>query len=250
MVLACLFIPIQVIASDYEGIEVSGQGSLVVVPDQFSLTLTITERGRVPDKLKALVDKKSQSVVNVASSLGVKNSNISTARVNLRVVEEKPSIQVQGVELHMAKQGSTFVDGQSVTDSNPNNQKPILFELNRQIMVNFSDIEQYDKFLGNVIKLKVSNVSPLVMNVVDRETYYQQALLQAISHAKEKATKMAKQAGLKLGEIQFIKEQSRNHFRPVYAESMMRNQGASTHNSLVGSQTITASILVNFELID
>ena len=56
-----LFISMQAIAFDEKGIEVSGQGSIVVIPDKFSLTLTITERGRLPSKLKVVVDNKSCS---------------------------------------------------------------------------------------------------------------------------------------------------------------------------------------------
>ena len=89
----CLLLPSQVFAVEDVGIEVTGQGSVVVIPDQFSLTLTITERGRVPSKLKTLVDKKSNSVVNAAKSLAIKESNISSARVNLRATFTNSSVR-------------------------------------------------------------------------------------------------------------------------------------------------------------
>lgn len=252
MITACTFLPLQAIASNNQGIEVSGQGSINVMPDQFSLTLTITERGRVPDKLKALVDKKSQSVVFAANNLGIKSDNIASARVNLRVIEEKQSIQVQGIEMNKAKHGSVFVDGQTINQQSTQNHrdKSILFELSRQITVNFNNIEQYDSFLGQVIKIKVSNISSLMMNVDDRDEFYQQALLAAIKHAKQKATRMAKQAGKNIGELQLIKEVSSNNYRPYYAEAMMSSRSQSQHKSLTGSQTITAQVLVKFSLID
>lgn len=252
--LGCLLLPMQVIASDDEGIEVTGQGSVVVVPDQFSLTLTITERGRVPDKLKALVDKKSQSVIAAANSLGIKDTNISSARVNLRVIKEDASIQLDGIEVKKPRHGSVYIDGQTINQQSSNSQsyqaKPILFELSRQISVNFSEIEQYDNFLGQIIKIRVSNISSLSMNVADREEYYQQALLQAIQQAEKKAARMAKQADQKLGKLTFIKEQSSNNYRPVYAEAMMTSNSRQQQNSLTGSQTITARVIVKFNLID
>lgn len=250
IVLFCL--PMHALAFSDAGIEVTGQGSVVVTPDQFSLTLTITERGRVPSKLKALVDKKSDAVIGAASSLGIKESNILSARVNLRIIDEKPSIQVQGVELRKAKQGSVFIDGQDFSQqvSQHNTQKQPLFELSRQITVNFNKIDDYDNFLAQIIKINVSHISSLSMSVKERDEFYQQALLLAISHAKNKAQRMAKQAGTNVGDLLLVKELSTNHYRPMYAEAMMSKSSSPGHTSLIGSQTITARVLVKFSLED
>ena len=247
----CLLLPSQVFAVEDVGIEVTGQGSVVVIPDQFSLTLTITERGRVPSKLKALVDKKSNSVVNAAKSLAIKESNISSARVNLRIVTERPSIQVQGVELHK-RQGSVYIDGQSINQqaNSVNTHKQPLFELSRQITVKFDQVADYDSFLAQIIKINVSRISSLSMNVTARDEYYQQALLDAISHAQQKAQRMAKQAERGLGKLLLVKEVSSNHYQPMYAEAMMSDASPRGHTSLIGSQTITARVLVKFSLKD
>ena len=245
----CLMLfPTQAFAFNDAGIEVSGQGSVLAIPDSFSLTLTITERGRVPSKLKALVDKKSNLVISAAKNLAVKKANIYSAQVNLRIVEEKPSIQVQGVELNKARPGSVYIDGQSINQqTNDVNKKP-LFELSRQITVKFKKIDDYDNFLAQIIKVNVSHISSLAMEVVDRDEYYQQALLQAIDHAKKKAKVMAKQAGSHLGKIIFIKEASSNHYRAMYAEAMMSDSSVGGHTSQIGSQAISARILVKFSL--
>ena len=247
----CLLLPSQAFAVEEVGIEVTGQGSVVVIPDQFSLTLTITERGRVPSKLKALVDKKSNSVVNAAKSLAIKESNISSARVNLRIVTERPSIQVQGVELHK-RQGSVYIDGQSINQqaNSVNTHKQPLFELSRQITVKFDQVADYDSFLAQIIKINVSRISSLSMNVTARDEYYQQALLDAISHAQQKAQRMAKQAGRVLGKLLLVKEVSSNHYQPMYAEAMMSDASPRAHTSLIGSQTITARVSVKFSLKD
>ena len=247
----CLLLPSQAFAFEEVGIEVTGQGSVVVIPDQFSLTLTITERGRVPNKLKALVDKKSNSVVNAAKSLAIKESNISSARVNLRIVTERPSIQVQGVELHK-RQGSVYIDGQSINQqaNSVNTHKQPLFELSRQITVKFDQVADYDSFLAQIIKINVSRISSLSMNVTARDEYYQQALLDAISHAQQKAQRMAKQAERGLGKLLLVKEVSSNHYQPMYAEAMMSDASPRGHTSLIGSQTITARVLVKFSLKD
>ncbi|ALO34703.1 hypothetical protein CMT41_08235 [Colwellia sp. MT41] len=248
----CILLPSQSYAFEQAGIEVSGQGSVVVIPDQFSITLTITERGRLPSKLKALVDKKSNLVVNAAKNLAVKETNISSARVNLRIVVEKPSIQVQGIELHKARQANIYIDGQTVNQqtNKANLHKQPLFELSRQITVKFNELADYDSFLTQIIKIKVSHISSLSMTVAGQDEFYQQALLKAISHAQQKAQRMVKQAGRSLGQILLLKELASNHYRPMYAEAMMSDASPRAHTSLIGSQTITARVLVKFSLED
>jgi len=245
-----LSLPVYVFAFDDFGIEVRGQGSIVVIPDQFSLTLTITERGRVPSKLKALVDKKSNAVITAAKGFGVQDLNILSARVNLRIIEKKPSIQVQGVELRKRKQGSVFIDGQELSQqvSESTTQKKTLFELSRQITVNFNKVDQYDGFLAQIIKINVSHISSLSMSVKERDEYYQQALLQAIVHAKKKAKRMAEQAGSGLGNLVLVRELSSNSYRPMYAEAIMSDTSGNAHASQIGSQTIIARVLVKFHL--
>lgn len=246
--LTTIFIlPLSAIAED-GGIEVSGQGSVTVVPDQFTLTLTITERGRVPNKLKALIDKKSNAVVSSAKNIGVKSEQITSARVNLRIIEEKPSIQVQGVELKNAPQQRVYIDGQSISQQSQHDYKKPLFELSRQISVSFDKIDDYDRFLGQVIKINVSEISSLVMSVKERDEFYQQALLLAISHAKQKAQRMAKQAGSSIDKLLLVKELSRNHYQPMYSQALMSDSSPREHASNIGNQVITARVSVKFSL--
>lgn len=234
------------------GIEVSGSGSVTVTPDNFSLSLNITERGRVTSKLKALVDKKSNLVMQAAKNLGVKSANINSAQVNLRIIEEKPSITVQGLEFSKNNKGSVFIDGQDMTEQVKNNQqgnqKKALFELSRRIRVGFTNIDDYDQFLTQLVKINVSHISSLSMNITQRDKYYQQALLKAITQAKDKAQKMIQHSGGQLGKLIYLKEQSNGAYQPRYAQAMMSESSASNHSSLVGSQTIKASVLMKFAL--
>jgi uncharacterized protein YggE len=240
------------------GIEVSGEGSITVVPDDFSLSLTITERGRLTSKLKVLVDRKSNAVIEAAKKLGIKNGSISSAQVNLRIVEEKPSITVQGIELKkgfpQSNKGSVYIDGQDMTnqvnDRNLVKPKSPLFELSRRIVINFNHIDQYDLFLTKIVKINVSHISSLSMSVLKREEYYQQALLLAITQAKNKAKKMIEHSGGRLGKLIHLKEQSNAHYQPRFSQAMMSDSSSNSHRSLIGSQTIKASVLMRFSVVE
>ncbi|WP_114327033.1 SIMPL domain-containing protein [Candidatus Colwellia aromaticivorans] len=236
-------------------IEVKGQASVLAVPDRFSLSISIVERGRHTDKIRAVVDHKSNQVVQVAKSLGIKNHEINSARVTLRVVEEKPSITVEGVEVSQRVGNSSFPNNQhskvyvgANAVNNQNNIKPKYFELRRTISINFSSIKDYDQFLNNIIKLGVSHISPLAMSVEDTEKHYQQALVQAINNAKKKAIQIASHSNVALGKLLYVKELSSNYYRPRMSSAMMSAEVTPNHNSQVGNQVINASVLVKFSI--
>ena len=236
-------------------IEVKGQASISAEPDHFSLTIAIVERGRLTDKIRAVVDHKSNQVVQVAESLGIKNHNINSAKVTLRIVKDKPSIIVEGVEVNKKIGNNSFPNNQKSKVylgangvNNQNNIKPKYFELRRTISVNFESIEDYDLFLHKIIKLGVSHIYPLAMTVENTEKHYQQALIQAFNNAKNKATQIANNANVVLGKLLYVKEHSSNYYRPRMNSVMMSAEIAPNHNSQVGTQVINASVLVKFSI--
>jgi len=244
-------LPINVFAntSDY-GIEVKGQASILAVPDGFSLSVAVVEKGRLTDKVRAIVDHKSNQVIEAAQRLRIKPQNINSARVSLRIIKEEPVIDIHGVEVNQRlpnNQKSKVYVG--VPPSNhENNVIPQYFELSRTITVNFSDIKDYDQFLNAVIKIGVSKISPLTMSVGDTDKYYQQALAQAINNAKIKAKQIAQQSEQKLGKLVYVKELSSNHYRARNSAAMMSTNASFEHSSQIGNQAISASVLVKYSI--
>jgi len=232
------------------GIEVRGQASVLVEPDSFVLSIAITEKGRFTDKIRAIVNNKSNQVVDVAKSLGIKAKDINSARVSLRVLKNDQRIDVHGIEVNqkLPNQQKSKIHVGVPASTFENTVKSQFFELSRSITINFSDIKDYDQFLNAVIKLGVNQISPLTMSVGDTDKYYQQALSQAIKNAKEKAFQIANQSGQHLGKLIYVKEISSNHYRARYNSAMMSNTASFEHNSQVGNQAISASVLVNYSI--
>jgi uncharacterized protein YggE len=236
-------------------IEVKGQASVLADPDRFSLTIAIAERGRLTTNIRAVVDNKSNQVVQIAKSLGIKNANINSARVSLSVIEDKPSITVKGIELNQRVGNGSFPTNQhskvTVGGNAVNSQKsskPQYFELRRTIDINFLTIEDYDQFLIKVIKLGVSHIYPLVMSVEDTEKHYQQALIQAIKNAKNKAIQIANHSNVVIDKLLYVKELSSNYYRPQLSSARMSAEALPSHSSQVGNQLINASVLVKFSI--
>lgn len=238
---------------DY-GIEVQGQASVMVEPDSFALSIAIIEKGRLTDKIRAIVDYKSDQVIDVAKQLGIKAQDINSASVSLRVIEEEQMPKVRSLEINENlannQQSKVHVGVPSVNGemTSADHVRPQYFELSRSITVKFSKINDYDQFLNKVIKIGVSQISPLTMSVDDTDKYYQQALTQAFKNAKEKALQIASQAEQSLGGLVYIKELSSNHYRAQYNSAMRSVSSSFGHNSQVGNQQIYASVLVKYSL--
>jgi uncharacterized protein YggE len=86
------------------------------------------------------------------------------------------------------------------------------------------------------------------MSVENTEKYYQQALIQAMKNAKNKAVQIASHSKVALGELLFVKELSSNYYRPQLSTARMSTERAPNHSSEVGNQVINASVLVKFSI--
>jgi hypothetical protein len=235
-------------------IEVVGKSHVKIVPDGFSLTLTVAERGKITSKLEALVDKKIASVVNIAKKLSLKTNDITIAGVNYRIINEVPSPNLQAVKVRHSRQTSIFLDGQTLkpqTSLNDFYQQP-LFEVSRQITLEFSNAKQYSQFLTQSIKIKVRRISSLIINASQQDEFYHQALLKAIDNAKVKASLIAKNLDVNLGKLQYIKEVTHNqdcsfNFE-TETETEMNENHLCNHVSSTDELVIKAKVLLKFSL--
>ena len=239
--------------ADY-GIEVKGQASVLVEPDSFALSISITEQGRFTDKIRSIVDHKSNQVIKVARGLKIKAQDINSARISLRVIKDDTAIELLGLEVNQKlprnQKSKVYVGDTSAKQKNrkPDSAISQYFELSRNITVNFSNIKNYDQFLTKIIKIGVSHISPLAMSISDTDKYYQQALAQAINNAKTKAQQIAVQAEQSLLKLIYVKELSSNHYRSRYNSEIMSANAAYGHSSQVGLQSINASVLVKYSI--
>jgi len=229
-----------------QGIEVSGKAAVEAVPDRFSLSFSIVTRGKSASKTKALVDHKTTLVVNAAKKMGIKATDIQSARMNLRPIYQKQPVKYSDIEIN--KKFPHNEKGRIHVNKNKDKnklQQAYVFEVSRQIKVNIANIEDYDRLLDQIIKIGVTNISPLSMSVGQADIYYQKALMMAIQIAKEKAMKIAAQAGVELGKLIYLKETSYN--APVNMR-MSFNSEASIHQSQAGTKQINAEVFVTFAI--
>lgn len=243
------FLNVGAFANDAKGIEVIGQSHIDPAADEFLLTVTVAERGKMPSKLEAVVEKKINAIVNTVKQLSLNETNISTSRLNLTIIETAPSINLSGVKIKNNKKTSIYIDGQEVSDQinqGHNYQQP-LFELSQKISLTFNTLEQYSQFLAYIIKIKINKVSSLSLDVKRRQQLYEKALQQALNQAKTKALYLAKTAGMTLGKVRFIKELSSISPKAKQQELMLNEDTSDVHGVLTQTRLISAKVLVKYD---
>lgn len=223
----------------YEGIEVTGKASVMVVPDVFSLTISIKERGKSANKTKMIVDDKSSKIVKMFIKRGVNEHDIDTSQVTMFPIYEKPAITLEQQELQTRLNNQEKITLTGKNQSTDKVRRLTRFEVSRTITISFKELSIYDQILDNIVKLGVSHISPVEMSVAESEKYYQQALYQAIDKAKKKAVNIAEQADVKLGTLISLKESG--YYSPMRFN--MASEAKAGFSSRVTEKAVSAQVI-------
>jgi uncharacterized protein YggE len=200
-------------------IEVSGVGNVLSVPDRFSFSLSIEQKGGIASDLNKSIVKKTNAVVQALIKIGVDKKSIQSLQVQFN-----PWIEYNG----KTREQKGFI-------------------LTRQVKVTLKTLTQYEQSIDAVLGLGVNNMNQFSFTNSQGEENYQVALKQALLHAKQRATDMANVLDLKLAGVISISEQSFPQVAPV---SMQTRQFKSSESYQPGEMSTQARVKVIFALQD
>lgn len=197
-------------------ITVTGSASISAVPDTIRLTFWINEQGPLLTKMKTLVDQKTSRLVKDLLDQGIAETDIQSYQLQVQ-----PNYEYDG----QRQQQNGFI-------------------LNRQINVVLRQPDQFDRVIDNALARGVTQVSNINYQLSNPDQFYQRALLEAFTQARQKASQMAQQADTELGLATSIEELSGGqHPAPMQAEMRMQQSP-----SLPGQQSVEAAVRVTFNL--
>jgi uncharacterized protein YggE len=198
-------------------IEVSGVGNILSVPDRFSFSLSIEQKGRVASELNKAIVEKTNSVVQALIKVGVDKKAVQSLQVQFN-----PWVE--------------YID-------NKREQKG--FILTRQVTVTLKTLTQYEQSIDAVLSLGVSQINEFSFTTSQADENYQGALKHALLNAKQRATDMANVLVLKLAGVISISEQSTGDGAPI-AMGMRQLQASESYQP--GEMTTQARVKVIFAL--
>jgi len=198
-------------------IHVQGTGAVAITPNAYSVTFFVEEHGNTVSKLNTKLASDLRAVVSFLLEQGI----------------DKKSIQ--SMQVHLSPR---YIN-------TPEGRKQQGFTLSREILVTDSNIDNYDKVLDGVLMRGVDRIQQFSFVSTSQGDAYQRALIASVKDAKARATLLATELGVEIGEVVAISESGGNMPVPVMrAEAFAKDMSAS----LPGQKTIEARINVSFRI--
>ena len=117
--------------------------------------------------------------------------------------------------------------------------------------VKSDDIEKVGPMLDALVRAGVNNINQVQFSVKDPKNALKQAREEAIREAREKAQSMAKAAGVKLGPLLSMTENSGGfNPQPVYARAQFSSAESASTPISAGDQTLSVSVNLSYGIVD
>lgn len=212
-----LFAATDAMAQPSPSINVQGQGAVAVTPDAYSVTFILEQQGETVSKLNQHLSAELEEVVSFLRKQGVDEQDIQSMQVRLN-----PRY-----------------------DNTPEGRVQSGFVLSREVQITHSEITGYDTIIDGVLARGVDRIQQFEFVASGQSGAYEKALVFAVSDAKARATLLAKELGVKVGNVVAISESGGNMPVPVMrAKAFAEDMSAS----MPGQQQIHARINVTFSI--
>lgn len=135
------------------------------------------------------------------------------------------------------------------------------FYIEQNLCIILEDISKYDAVLTELINLGINQVNDIDFQVNDLKKYRNESRKLAIAAAKERAAFLAQEAGIKLGDIANITDQSRSWFPfgrfggnmvSNVSQNMMQSAGSGggdvPETLALGMVSVKSNIVLTYEI--
>ena len=202
-------------------VTVMGTASVSAKPDMAAVTAgVVTQAPRATDAL-AESTVVMQRILKVVSDLGIPDRDVQTESV--RVVPVRPQPQ-------------------------PGRATPpdiVAYEVSNRVHVTVRDLALLGRLLDALVAQGANTLGGISFSIAEPGPLLQQARAAAIADARKKAEVYATAAGVKLGRVLFIRDQTAAPPRPMVASRMV---AAAPVPIAPGEQDIEASVSVTYAL--
>ena len=161
------------VQADAGGIQVSGQGTLEVVPDMGRVSLQVRREGMDAGELTASLNQITADLIEMAGNLGIEARDITATALAIN-----PRYRRRGDE--------TVADGVVAS---------------RSLSLVVRDLEIYIDLMNQALALGANNVDPIQLDSSERERLENEALTLAMEDAKAEAARVAAGFGVELGTV-------------------------------------------------
>lgn len=152
-------------------IAVTGYGEVMAQPDYATLTLGVQGAAETAEQASVLCEENLKSVYDVASSLGVRYSEMQDAGVTITAQQRETDGVITG---YLATATITIIT---------------------------RDVRAANTVMTGIVDASVGELKSITYSITDTTAAYNGALLAAMEDASQKATTLAEASGVSLGEV-------------------------------------------------
>lgn len=219
-------------------ITLQGTGEVFAIPDIATVTYTVTSQKETVAAAQADVTAKSDAAIAFLKKSGIEDRDIKTVNyVSYPRYESEPVRPCYGGGFCGTTQG-----------------KIIGYELSHTVSAKIRKTDTAGAVLQGLGDIGVTNISGPDFGIDEEESLLAEARGKAIADAKAKAKVLAKQLGVRLGDITSFSEG--NTYPMYYAKDMAYGMGAAENASApaptptipAGENKIVSNVSVTYEI--
>jgi uncharacterized protein YggE len=202
-------------------VKTTGTAELKVTPDQAVIQLGVEHQSAAAKNAKTAVATASRKILAALKALGIDDKDIQTDYLSLQ-----PMID--------------YRKGLRITN----------FTAEQSLSVKVRDLSELDDVMDAVISAGANNIGGIEYQSSELRKYKDQARDEAAKAAREKADALAKALGNQIGKTYSIEEvqQSENSYS-ILANTRLEDTRSRTPSTAPGQLTVTASVIVSFDLL-
>ncbi len=212
-------------------IEVTGSSEILVAPDQAFITMAVKTRSK---NMQEAQSKNNETLDKLLDYL-LNELKIPTINVQTNLFTLTPEY----VRCYDSKMANDTCDPSKIA----------YYNIEKGIAIKLNNLKDYERVISKAIELGVTNINPAEFTTTDLRKYKDQARLQAISAAKEKATMSANALGMTLNKPITINVDSSNSSYQLYQNNVsLMGADSSSEGGNFGQISISARVSITFEM--
>lgn len=210
-------------------ITVTGTGEEIAIPNIANFNFSVMEEGKTAKEAQDKATTKINKAIDFLKANGVEDKDIKTEGYNVYP------------KYDYARPCTAF-------DCPPPSNTIVGYEVNQNVTVKVRQQDEAGRFLTELGKFGISNLGGLSFTIEDDEILKEKAKEKAIADAKTKAESLAKQLGVKLGDIISFGEEQPYQGYGIGGGEMMSAKDIAVPALPVGENVYTSRVWINYEL--
>lgn len=203
-----------------QGVHVTGEGVINVVPDQVLIDVRVEHEGDAAVEVKNKTDQDVDKVFKFLKKEGIAEKYVQTERISLNKNYQY-------------------------------NTKTYRYVASQSISIKLVDISKYENVIAGLLNAGINRIGNVNFTSSKLDELTKQARVKAIKDAKEKAKVFADALGQDLGKAIYISESNNHYPGPMYKTMAMESSargGNDKQTIAVGEMQIKVDVQVNFAL--